>query len=106
MPDAPTRSKEIWLEAAGDAAADGPYTIQPTTTAREILATAGLQGWWLYTPGGSAFAYGDAVFDYVADNGKLRVANAGPKQVSEAGDVEATDAPELVADGVWRGSRQ
>lgn len=66
---------------------------------------AGLQGWWLYTPGGNAFAYGDAVFDHVADNGKLRVANAGPKEVSEAGDVEATDAPELVADAVWRGRR-
>jgi len=106
MQDTLARVKEVWLEVAGEGAAEGPYALQPTTTARELLAAAGFQGWWLYAPDGGSFAYEDVLFDHVTDRQKLLVANAGPREVREADALEAADAPELVADAVWRQRRQ
>jgi hypothetical protein len=96
--------KEIWLELAGERAAAGPYIVGRTTTARELLASAGLQGWWLETSDGGNFAYEDLLFDRVTDQQRLRVANADAQEVRKAG-MEASDASELPADAAWREHR-
>jgi hypothetical protein len=105
MQDTRTRPKEIWLELVGEEAPNGPYVVERTTTARELLAAAGLQGWWLETSDGGNFAYEDLLFDRVTDKQRLRVANADAQEVRKAG-MEASDASELPADAVWRERRQ
>jgi hypothetical protein len=104
MQDAQTRRKEIWLEIVGQDAADGPYVVEPTTTVRELLAAAGLQGWRLKAPGDRNFAYEDLLFDRVADKQRLRVANVDSQEALDA-ELEAADASELPADAVWRQRR-
>lgn len=101
MQNTRTATREVWLEVLGDTDKDGPYAIDATTTARDLLAMAGRQGWWLYAPDGRSFGLDDVLIGHLGDKQTLRVANAGPREVAEVG-VEALGLPELPADTVWR----
>lgn len=73
--EAPTGTKEIWVQAAGqEGPARGPYTIEPGTTARDILAAADLRGWQLRGANG-AFDADSVVFDEVGSQQKLQAVN-------------------------------